>query len=884
MVAQRDAMRHAIYSIALILIAGTNTMPQRLPRQVVPLHYDLALTPDLGQGRYTGDETILVRVLKPTDRVTMNAINIQFQQAFITSDVARQNAKVVSHPQEEMVTLQFGTPLAPGVASIHIRFTGTLNHELRGFYLAEEGSQRYAVTQFEPTDARRAFPCFDEPALKATFSVTLVAPKANTTISNSRIASDTPGPAPGQHTVRFATTARMSTYLVAFLVGDFSCISGGADGIPIRVCAPPNQVRLGHFALKAAERILHFYDDYFGISYPYGKLDLIAVPDFEAGAMENTAAITFRETDLLLDDRYASDAQREDVASVVAHEMAHQWFGDLVTMRWWNDIWLNEGFATWMSSKPLEDWRPEWRIQDSDARDTIFALKLDSVESTHPIRAPRAETSSQINQLFDGITYDKAAAVLRMVEAYVGRETFRRAARAYLRKYEYSNASAQDFWNTVAEVSGKPVNKVMPAFVLQPGAPIVSVQTECDGGTTAVTLNQRRYYFNRSLFDAGSPEYWEIPVCLKGPEGRGECELLTQRQQTFRLRGCWPWVFADAGAHGYYWLAYKSGSLQRIDAGATSELVPVERVGLLADEDAMMYVGRINIGDYLNTVVRMVGDMDPAVMDQVTEALDGFGLHLVNASDRNEYRQWIRNLLRPAARRLGWRPAPGENPERKEMRRVVLLTIGETGRDPEVLAQAAQLARAYTRDRSSVDPSLVGLVLNLAALAGDSSLYDEFLTESQRTKAPDQHDQYMYSLAHFTSPALIERSLEYALTPGIREQDLPAFLAVLMRNAAAQEDTWNFVKEHWRQVQGKLSTFAGGEFVEASSSFCTSRQRDDMLEFFKAHPVPAASTSLKLATNVINRCIDLKAEQEANLAEWLHNRQGSPVASVSEAR
>jgi aminopeptidase N len=877
-------MRQIACYVTLFLAVAGQGVAQRLPRQAIPSHYDLVLTPNIRQRSYTGDETIQIQVLASTTSITLNAVDIHFQQVFISAGGHRQTATVTVQPGKEMAVLTVGTELRRGPATIHIVFSGVLNNELRGFYLAREAGHSYAVTQFEPTDARRAFPCFDEPALKATFHVTLIAPKGNTAISNSAIVSDTPGPDADQHTIHFATSPRMSTYLLAFLVGDFACLRGGADGIPIRVCAPPNQVQLGQFALTAAEHVLTFYDRYFGIEYPYGKLDLIAVPDFEAGAMENTAGITFRETDLLLDNRYAPDAYRKDVASVIAHEMAHQWFGDLVTMNWWNDIWLNEGFATWMSSKPVEAWKPEWKMQDEDARDTISALELDSVESTRPIRAPRAETSAQINQLFDGITYDKTAAVLRMLEAYVGPEGFRRAVHDYLSKYKYSNASAQDFWNTVTHATGKPVNELMPTFVLQPGAPMVNVHTQCEGEVTAVSLSQRRYYFNRNLFDSGNPELWQIPVCLKAPIGPAQCELLKQRRQTFHMRGCSPWVFADAGARGYYWLAYSPSELTKIDANAERSLTPVERVGLLADERAMLYVGRINIGDDLTTLEHFASDMDPAVMDQVTGTLTAFGRHLVNSSDRNQFREWVRNLLRPAAHRLGWKPAAGEDLERSQMRAVVFRTLGETGHDPEVLTQAADLARAYMRDRAAVDPSLVGPVLTLAAIGGNSSLYDQFLAQSQRAVSPDEHDRYMYALANFTEPQLIERSLEYSLTPNVRKQDFVFFIGVLMRNPAAQERTWEFVKSHWTQVHAKLSTFAGGEIVEATSGFCSPSQRDDMLDFFRVHPVRAATQSLKLTTNVINLCIGLKAQQEGNLAAWLDGRYRSAEATVHASR
>src|SRR5579883_2779177 len=301
----------------------TPGIAQRLPLEATPVHYQLTLTPDFVRNKYTGDEVIRVRILKPTSSITLNALEIEFEQANITSDHETMNATVAPDSSREMATLKVSKVLQPGPAEIHIRFKGILNDKLRGFYRAHENGRKYAITQFEPTDARRAFPCFDEPALKATFDVTLIIPKGDMGISNSPVISDTPGPGPDQHTVHFATSPKMSSYLVAMIVGDFKCLQGEADGIPIRVCAPPNQVKLGHFALESAEHILPFYEHYFGIRYPFKKLDLIAAPDFEAGAMENTAAITFRETYLLLDDRYASPAARQNVASVVAHEMAH---------------------------------------------------------------------------------------------------------------------------------------------------------------------------------------------------------------------------------------------------------------------------------------------------------------------------------------------------------------------------------------------------------------------------------------------------------------------------------------------------------------------------------------------------------------------------------
>jgi aminopeptidase N len=869
--------RFAALGLVLMLVFCTPGIAQRLPLEATPIHYQLTLTPDFAHNKYTGDEVIRVRILKPTSSITLNALEIEFEQASITSNHQTMSAKVVTDPEREMATLKAPKVVPPGPAEIHIRFKGILNNKLRGFYRAQESGLKYAITQFEPTDARRAFPCFDEPALKATFDITLIIPKGDMGISNSPVISDTPGLGPDQHIVRFATSAKMSSYLVALIVGDFKCLRGEADGIPIRVCAPPNQVQLGHFALESAEHILPFYEHYFGIRYPFKKLDLIAAPDFEAGAMENAGAITFRETYLLLDDRYASPAARKNVATVVAHEMAHQWFGDLVTMKWWNDIWLNEGFATWLSSKPVAAWKPEWNLQADDTLGTYSALSLDSMTATRPIRAPHAETSAQINQLFDGITYQKTAAILRMLEAYAGGDLFERGIHAYLTRFAYMNASAQDFWNTITQVSQKPVNQIMPTFVIQPGAPIVTVESRCEGNSTEVTLKQQRYFRDRARFQAGSPERWMIPVCLRSASGATQCVLLKQARQDFSLPGCSPWVFANSGAHGYYWLSYSPEVLKRISENAERSLTPEERITLIPDAEAMLSVGQIGIGDYLSTVEALSGDTHRAVMEEVTGALENVGETLVNSSDRDQYQALVRRLLRPAAQRLGWKPAPGENPEIQLMRVDVLGTLGYTGRDPEVLHEARQLADAYLKDRSAVDPSLSRMVLNLAALEGGQELYDEFLERSKAADSPGELYKFLYALTDFTQPALIDRTLAYSLTPAIREQDFPFFIGRLMRNPAAKDATWDFVKSNWPKVESKLSTWGGAYIISDTQSFCDASHRDDIEQFFKAHPNPASSTAFQRTLEHINHCIDLRSREAGKLRAWL----GQQTATAS---
>ncbi len=601
------------------LLASLGVSAQRLPENVVPDSYDLKFEPDLGSATFAGDETIHVHLQKATNSVVLNSAEIEFKEAWVGTADFKQAAAVTRDEKNETATLTVPSAVPAGPAEIHIRFTGILNDKLRGFYLSQTARRRYAVTQFAATDARRAFPSFDEPAYKAVFRVAVVVDKGDTAISNGQIVSDTPGPGSGRHTLQFSDSPKMSSYLVAMMAGDFACIQGGADGIPIRVCAVPEKKELLSSALLSAENILKFYDTYFQIKYPYQKLDLIALPDFSGGAMENTAAITFRETDLTIDDKNASVRAHQLVASVLAHEMAHMWFGDLVTMKWWDDVWLNEGFATWMAYKPVEAWKPEWHLERGEIRQTGGSLTTDSIASVRAIRA-KAETPAEIATLFDGIAYFKAASVLRMVEAYVGPDVFQKGANAYLEKHAYGNATAEDFWNQMAATSEKPVDRIMPTFTEQSGAPLITVKTACSesssgGGflkkkktksTTQVTLSQERYFADSVKLGSGSPEIWQIPVSLR-PAGSKEVtyELLAQRQQTFELPGCAPWVYANAGGRGYYHSGYDAPTLAKMSAELETSFSPEERIQFLGDEWAMVQVGRINIGDYLDTLEKM---------------------------------------------------------------------------------------------------------------------------------------------------------------------------------------------------------------------------------------------------------------------------------------
>ena len=863
----------------LLIFAGVLTpcaSAQRLPQIAVPENYKLSFTPDFVKDDFTGEEKIQVTLLKSSTEIVLNAAEITFQDASIISGGKTRAATVTLDAAREMATLSVAQPLQAGPATIEIRYSGILNNQLRGFYLGKDDhGRKYAATQFESTDARRAFPSFDEPAYKATFDVAVTAPKEMTVISNTKVISD--APAGAAHIVSFATTPKMSSYLVAMIVGQFDYVEGSAEGIPIRVFSTAGKKQLGAYALQSAEDILRFYDQYFAIKYPYGKLDLVALPDFSAGAMENTACITFRENALLLDDQRASVNQHRGVAGVIAHEMAHQWFGDLVTMQWWDDIWLNEGFATWMSDKPLDAMKPAWSVRLDEALGTVEALNVDSLSNTRPIHQA-AETPVEIEGLFDGIAYGKAAAVLRMVEAYLGPETFRTGVNEYLKEHAYANATAEDFWNTLARVSQKPVDAIMSTFVKQPGAPIVSVKTQCTNNSTAVTLSQERYFYDRSKFYEGNDQVWNVPVCLReGAAGKGteRCELLTKREQEFSLPGCGPWVFANAGAEGDYRASYQPQAVEALSHDAETALTPAERVMLLADIWASMRVGRTDIGDYLTLAEDMQPDRNRAVVQYLLAQVDYAGLYLVDDSDRPAYRQWVRHLLEPLSHDLGFAPKPGENDDQKNLRAAMLHTLGITGADPEVLSEAGKQARQALQDSASVSPELVPVFFSLAAQNGDAELYDSVMAKVKSAEIPENYYLYLATLSQFSDAKLLQRTLDYAVSGQVRSQDVKGVVGRVMQNPAGRDVAWEFVRAHWQDISRAGGPFRSGDIIGSAGTFCDAEQESQVREFFSLHPTPTSDRLLKQTLERIDYCVDLQSREEDALSAWLGEHSDS---------
>ena len=872
-------MKKSLFVIALGLIACSTAFAQRLPGGATPDHYSLTIDVNFPTNSFDGDETINLKLDKPSSTITLNALEIEFHDVTVTAGGQTQAAKVSTDEKNETATFTVDKQLPAGTASVHIKYTGHLNDKLRGFYLSTYKGKKYLVSQMESVDARVAFPSFDEPSYKATFDMTAIIDKGDVAISNGEVVSDTPGPG-DKHTVKFSTSPKMSSYLVALTVGDWKCISDHTDGVKVSVCTVPGKENLAKFPLEASKNFLHYYDSYYGIKYPLPKLDNIAVPDFQAGAMENWGAIIYRETALLIDDKTASVGAKQGVADTIAHEMAHQWFGDLVTAAWWDDIWLNEGFATWMTPHPIAQWKPDWMEGQDVVAQTNGALGEDASPNQRAIHQ-EANTRGEIDQLFDGIAYGKAASVLHMLESYLRPETFRKGVNLYLKEHAYGNATAADFWTAMARASHKPIDQIMPTFVMQAGAPYVDVEAKCAGGNTTLKLAQKRYFDDPALFEKNDDQVWQIPVCAKGingdTSGKQECFLLTQRQQEFQMKGCSKFVFPNSSALGYYRYNYDSAALQAMGNSVEKSLTPEERVSLMGNEWALMEIGKHSVGDYLALGAQLKNTPGAVLLASFGRHMNFINQHMLTDGDRSTFQAWLRTQFSPVLQQLGYNARPNDTPEDKQKRALLFEGLGNMGEDPQVIQQAQIIVQELMKDPTSVDGTLAPAVVAVAARHGNADLYNQFKAQLQKASSPEQYYMFARALGQFPEQSLIQQTLATTLTPAVRGQDLYMLLP-MMANPISQDATWDFMRKNFEQLHAKAGGGLGGVgvFLYGAGAFCSTEKAEEVKQFFQQHPFPGTERNQKEALESIDSCIQLRNQQQKNLATWL-KQQGTSV-------
>ena len=774
--------------------------PYRLPRHVIPTRYDLRLEPDLTAATFTGRVTMTLTVLQKTQTILLNATDLRITSNGIEGQQGRTiDAAVELEPSLQRARILCHQPLAPGEWRLHLSFQGTLNDQLRGFYRSTykdtSGTVRtLAATQFEATDARRAFPCWDEPDFKAVFSTTLVVDPRLTAISNTSVVSESLEQ--NQKVVRFAETITMSTYLVAFVVGQLESTKPILIGkTPLKIWTVPEKQHLAAFGQEIAVASLKFFEDYYGIPYPGDKLDLVAIPDFASGAMENFGAVTFRETALLVDPRAGTHAELGRVADVVSHENAHMWFGDLVTMSWWNGLWLNEAFATFMEMLAVDAWKPEWKRWETFSVARAAAFSVDGLWSTRPIEYP-VRAPKDAEAMFDVLTYEKGASVLRMLEQFIGPTVFRDGVRQYLRTHAYDNADTKDLWTAIGAVAHQPVPQLMNGWIFQPGFPLVTA--EMHGST--LKLSQRRFTYLQQ--PEPFEELWHIPIQLRltiGDRAEEQQILLTEQEATVPMPNGVTALLVNAGGHGFYRVYHRGLLLQQLLDDDHDRLAPIERFNLVSDAWATTVAGIMPLGEYLTRTARFKNERDKNVWAVL---LDSFSFlnRIIAPDERPSLQALVRDRVTPAVNDLGWDPQPGESDLVRQLRGDLLGALGRKGNDAATQQQAVERYRLYRKDPSAVDPNIVPALVSILAYIGDEVRYEEFVELYRTAATPQEERRYLFSLAMFRSPALLSRTLTKTINGEIRTQDAPFIVAATMTNVHSRELAWGFVKTNWDQM------------------------------------------------------------------------------------
>ncbi|MBF8267012.1 MAG: hypothetical protein HW388_520 [Dehalococcoidia bacterium] len=860
----------------------------RLPTNVRPLKYTLTLAPNLEDFTFQGEETILVQVTQPTTRITLNATELQISHVLLTPEGGAPLAahSIALDEASETATFTFDRDIPPGSATLHIRFTGVLNDQLRGFYRSQytdpDGGQRsLATTQLEATDARRAFPCWDEPAVKATFHVTLVVPLDLTAISNTPVISETPL-GKDKRAVRFAETPRMSTYLLAFIVGDFASVEATAPGgTLVRVWTTRGKEEQGRFALENAVRLLSFFNDYFGIPYPLAKLDHIAIPDFAAGAMENWGAITYRETALLYDPENSSANTRQRILEVVAHEMAHMWFGDLVTMEWWDDLWLNESFASWMGDKAVDHLYPEWHMWTQFVfQDTNAGLSLDGLRNSHPIEV-EVKDPNQIRELFDAISYSKGGAILRMLEEFLGAETFRQGLHAYLSAHQYANARTEDLWSALEAASGQPVTAVMNTWVKQTGYPLLQVETRREATRVHLSLSQQRFLYDHLLGEGEKDATtWQVPVSVtRGGNSERAALLMRGHEASLALDGrptakAQDWVKVNPGQTGFYRVNYPREEWARLQAAVEGlHLAATDRLGLQGDAYALMRAGFAPATLFLSLAEAYRSEDDATVWSALSTNLRGLEGLLFDEPCLPRFQGFAGGLFQGIVQRVGWDARPGEGHLDSLLRSTVLGQMGAYD-DPHILAEAKTRFARFLKDPISLRPDLRGVVFGLAAQEGDRATYDTLWDLERRAELHEERLRLLGALTRFRQEELLKETLERSLSAEVRSQDTVMVVGSVGGNRHGRDLAWEFVKDNWEELDRRYGRggFAIMRLVSIAGAFTTLERAQDVEEFFRDHPAPSAQRTIQQTLERIRLNVRWLERNRQELAEWFAAR------------
>ena len=812
----------------------TQLDPYRLPLTVMPQKYEVSLEPDLGNASFTGVVTIQAQATQAVDFITLNAIELDIHTVTVNGDA------VTFTLDEELERLTLHTPALPGPVTIAVTFTGILNDKLRGFYRStfvdDAGVTRtIATTQMQSTDCRRAFPCFDEPEFKAVFTIDLTVQKDLLAISNySEIRRENVGA--DKVRVWFADTMLMSTYLVAFIVGPLEVTAPVMVGTtPVRVVHVPGKAHLTDFGMQAGTFCLDWFEKYYGISYPGDKVDLVALPDFAAGAMENVGCITFREVLLLVDPATSTQVEQELVAAVVAHELAHMWFGDLVTMRWWNGIWLNEAFATFMEVAATNAFMPQWEMWTSFGLDRTAAFDTDSLHATRTVEFP-VHSPADADGMFDVLTYQKGGSLLRMLEQFLGEDRFRAGVSHYLNKHSFGSTDTNDLWDAIEEIvesdggAKVPVRRLMDSWIWQAGYPLISAQVQGN----ELVLTQRQFTFDNKP----DPTLWVVPIHVRINATTTKV-LLDAAEIRIALPDPAATIVVNAGGPGFYRVEYSTELLTRLTQSLT-ELNTLERYNLVDDAWSAVLAGAITTATYIEFAQGFTGERDLAVWQALSLGIRGLSRIIPEAAEP-AFQRFVVALTSPALSELGWVPTANESDLTSKLRGLLVQLVAIQGAH----SSAAKKCRDILFDASSTDPELVAAATNVVAATGDEQDYEWFMERYLNPTTPQDQIRMLYALAEFNDADLITRTANFAFSGEVKTQNAPFLVNRCIANRQHGAVAWNIARQNWEKANKE---FPGNTIVRMASAVTTLNTEAleaDVQSFFSEHPIAQAVKTLE---------------------------------------
>ncbi len=801
---------------------------------VTPINYNLIFEPDLKKFTFSGTELISADCKKPTNIIVMNSAEIKIKSCQVKSAGRVIKSTPKTNEKKEELQIKLGEKIK-GKVTINLEFQGILNDRLLGFYRSQykqRGKTKYlATTQFEAADARRAFPCWDEPEAKATFDISIIADKKFSAISNMPI--KTKKKLQNKIIYKFERTPIVSTYLIYLGVGEFEYLTGKIGKVQIRVVTTKGNKSKGKFSLELGKKLLNSYEKYFGIKYPLPKLDLIAVPDFAAGAMENWGAITFRETILLYDPKTSSTRTKQFIAEVISHEIAHQWFGNLVTMKWWNDLWLNESFATFMATKFVDKFYPEWDLWNQFVEDAMnVAMGLDSLKTTHPIDV-KVNSPAEIREIFDAISYDKGGCVLRMLEHYVGEPNFRKGLKKYLSDFKYRNAQGKDLWNAIGKASKMPVTAMINTWLKQPGFPLVEVNQ--DGNT--LKLRQKRYLLEHDKkFSKG---LWSIPLSI-GLENEVSKKLFSKRTTVTKIPKNLIGFAANFGRKGFYRVKYDEGILLDLKMLVDEKRLPaIDRWAIQNDLFSLCISGHEDVRNYLDFSDAYYDEDSYLASVNVAHNLSSLYRSAFNEKFIEEIRGYAINYFRKILFNLGWNPQKLDKHTDVLLRAFVISTLGKMN-DEEVTEEALRRYKKFLKSPKSLSPDLVEPICSIAAWNGNKKTHAELTKLYKNAKTMEEKLRFLGAMCNFKDKKLLTKSLDFSQTSEVRSQNMQLPIMRVAANPYGEKVLWPWLKKNWKKLNKKVGhgNPLFNRIVASISSVADDSMEKEIKEFFKKNPTP----------------------------------------------